>query len=389
MTSLAKFARAAGALITVASASAQVSPVAQRAALEQFNADIQRSSSSLLSPADKAVKLSGQLQFRYTINQRDDDSLDEDTTIGFHVRRAKLKIGGDVGDHWSYKISTDFSRKDGSASVSTAYIRYDLGDGANLTIGQFKLPFTRENLVSSSKQLAADRSVASSFFSEGRTQGVQFSRTGETTRIAFALSDGANTKNTDFDSSKEADVALTARAEYRFAGDKWSAFKQFTSTRGSPFAAMLGGAVHYQTGGETFATKDEDKTSLTADISLLGDGWNAFVSTHWTQTDPASGSDDENSGFVAQGGYYINPTWEVFARYDTIFSDQVDDFSTVTLGVNHYLIPESHAAKLTADIQYFLDEQGTSDADDSTGTSLLESDQDSQWAIRVQLQLLF
>ena len=35
MTSLAKFARAAGALITVASASAQVSPVAQRAALEK------------------------------------------------------------------------------------------------------------------------------------------------------------------------------------------------------------------------------------------------------------------------------------------------------------------------------------------------------------------
>ena len=389
MTPKARLAQAAGALVTVASASAQVSLVEQRVVLDQLRADIQQSSSALSSPPAKGVKVSGQLQFRYTINQRDDDSLDNDTAIGFHVRRAKIKFGGDVGDHWSYKFTTEFSRKNGSASISTAYIRYKVDDNLDLTFGQFKLPFTREDRVSSTRQLAADRSVASSFFSAGRSQGVQLSRTAETWRFTFALSDGAGTKNTDFTSSKEADFAVTARAEYLFRGDKWSAFKQFTSTRDSSFAGMLGGAIHYQTGGQTFATDDEDITAVTADVSLLGNGWNAFAALHWTQTDPAGGSNTENSGLVAQGGYYIKPTWEVFTRYDAIFSDQVDDFSTLTLGVNKYLIPESHAAKLTADLQYFLDEQGTSDAPDKTSTGLLESDEDSQWVIRLQLQVLF
>ena len=189
--------------------------------------------------------------------------------------------------------------------------------------------------------------------------------------------------------SSDADYALTARGEYRFIGDKWSAFKQFTSFRGSPFAAMAGAAVHYQSGGETFNTTDEDLAGLTADLSLLGDGFNAFAAVLWQRVEPAGGPQLENTGLIVQGGWFVDPAWELFARWDAVLSNQVDDFSTVTVGVNRYLLPDSHAVKFTGDVQFFLDEQASTDAPASTATGLQASTRDGQWALRLQVQLLF
>jgi phosphate-selective porin OprO and OprP len=378
-----------GVLFVVASASAQDALSQQRAVADQLAAHIEDGTSSLLSPAKDRMKITGQFQFRYNFNQRDDPTLAEESAMGLHIRRIRVKVGGKIGGGWRYKVSTEFKRSSGVAGLSSAYIRRKLDNGFDLTFGQFKLPFTRENLVSSQRQLAVDRSVASSFFSVGRSQGVRIIKEHESFRFTFALSDGASAKNTDFTSTKEADFGLTARGEYRITGNDWSAFKQLTSFKGSPVAAMVGAAVHYQTGGDTFATVDADMTAFTVDISVLGDGYNAFAAFMWTQTEFAASPDTENSGIVVQGGYFIDRTWEVFGRYDVIFSEQVDDFSTLTVGANKYLVPQSHAAKVTADIQFFLDAQGTSDAPATTRTGLLASGEDGQWALRVQMQLLF
>lgn len=379
----------AGVLVSTASSFAQVTFDESLAAAAQLNAGIQTRLNALSTAAQVGSTVSGQLQFRYNLNQRDDSALAEDLTTGFHMRRAKLKFSGRVGERLSYRVAADFSRSTGSTSLSDGFVKIAIENDVNVMIGQFKLPFEREYLVSSAKQLAADRSVASSFFSVGRSQGVQLSKTADRYRLAVAVSDGGRASNSDFISTAEADYGLTARIDYRFAGDDWEALGQFTSRRGSAYTGMLGGAVHYQSGGETFGTDDMDMTAVTADVSVLGNGWNAFAAIHWTRTEPAGGSDIENSGLIVQSGFYLSQTWEAFSRYDTVFSDQVDDFSTATVGVNKYLIPESHAAKVTADLQYFLDAQGKSDAPASTGTGLLESDEDSQWAMRLQLQLLF
>jgi phosphate-selective porin OprO and OprP len=371
------------------SATTNQSPVdAARAYHAQLAANVANNASFLAQESSK-VKVSGQLQMRFVSNSRDTvPGGGEDTASGFQIRRAKLKFSGKVSDEFSYKVNGAFSKSSGAFKLEDAYVDYK-ADGIKVRSGQFKLPFMREELVSSSRQLAAERSITNEFFNQGRSQGIEVSGSSGKLHWMVAVSDGLATINTDFTSSKEADFGFTGRVEYLIAGDDWKRFKDFTSWQGSDFAAMAGGAVTYQSGGDTFATADMDLTGLTADVSVEGNGWNAFVAGNYQNIEPALGADMENWGFVAQGGYLVNPQWEVFGRFDALLSDLMDDFSTVTAGVNHYFIPESHAAKFTGDVQFFLDAQSLSDAPSSTSTALLPSADDSQWAVRLQMQLLF
>ncbi|MCH8270588.1 MAG: hypothetical protein IH985_05180 [Planctomycetes bacterium] len=388
MTRSARLAFMVGTLAGAASVFAQVSRDAARAESEHFAASARLLTSAIAQDAP-SVRVTGQLQFRYVINHRDQTPGAEDDAVGFQTRRSKFKLDGTIADRWKYKVSTAFSRSSGTGSLEDAYVRYIADDGWEFTFGKFKLPYAREESVSSSAQLTADRSVTNAFFSLKRSQAVRAAWEGESARFAVAFSDGSRADKTDFISADEADFALTARGEYRFAGNDWGAFKQFTSFRGSSYAAMAGAAVHYQSGGETFGTADEDFTGLTADLSLLGDGFNAFAAILWQRVEPAGGPALENTGLIVQGGWFVDPAWELFARWDAILSDQVDDFSTVTVGVNRYLLPESHAAKFTGDVQFFLDEQASTDAPASTATGLQASTRDGQWALRLQMQLLF
>ena len=97
-----------------------------------------------------------------------------------------------------------------------------------------------------------------------------------------------------------------------------------------------------------------------------------------------------------QGGVFLTNKTELFARYDIVMPDDGrdsddDDFSTITAGINHYFVEQSHAAKLTVDVLYFLDAQADSSSvvSRSTGVGLLPDAEDGQIAARVQFQLLF
>ena len=66
-----------------------------------------------------------------------------------------------------------------------------------------------------------------------------------------------------------------------------------------------------------------------------------------------------------------------------------DNFSRIRVGVNHYFLPESDAAKLSIDLSWFLDAQDKSIVPANTQTGLLASDKDSQFNLRAQIQLMF
>jgi hypothetical protein len=118
-----------------------------------------------------------------------------------------------------------------------------------------------------------------------------------------------------------------------------------------------------------------------------------YAAAVYRNIDPSGGDNLADMGFLAQAGFFVAPDWELFGRYDIVVPDDDratgDNFSTVTVGVNHYFVPESHAAKFSADVEFFLDTQSDSIAGASTLTGLLPSDQDSQWALRLQMQLVF
>ncbi|MCC6952127.1 MAG: hypothetical protein IT433_11880 [Phycisphaerales bacterium] len=337
----------------------------------------------------------GFTQFRYLMNFRDEDSAgdQDDFTHGFQARRTRVGMKGTV---WSKNLSFDmlgeFSRSSGAFTLLDAWGQYKFENNMAIKWGQGKVGLLREELVSDTKQLTLERSTVNSVFTQGRSQMVQLAYTGESFRGWASISDGLNTLNTDFNSASEADYALTARGEFRWGDGDWKRFDDNVSWRGSKYGGMLGAAVHFQDGGETGGTSDTQVLEATVDASMEGNGWNLFAAAVWRNTD-ASGSDSDDFGAVLQGGYLVSDQCEVFLRYDGVFPDDDsggDDFHTLTAGANYYLSPESHAAKFSADIQYYFDaEDAAGIISPSTGSNLLADTEDGQIALRLQMQVLF
>ncbi len=337
------------------------------------------------------LHVGGMTQIQFKINGRDDVAdPDEDMTTGFSNRRTQLWFEADVNEEWSVRINGGFMYDGGGFNLEDAFARYQANENTDVQIGQFRLPFLREENVADHHQLAGDRSPMHSVFGQGRSQGVQVRHVADDFRVFFAFSDGVQTANTEFNSMAEADWAFTARGEFKWEGE-WSRFDDFTSFQNSDNAGMVGGAVHYQSGGSTGGpTSDVDVLGLTVDAAMEGNGWNAYAAVVWVSSDPDVGEERDDLGFLIQGGWFMNAVWEVFGRFDAVIpdGDNEEDFYTITAGVNHYLIENSHAAKVTVDLQWFLDAQGESIVPANPAAGLLASGEDSQWALRGQLQLV-
>jgi phosphate-selective porin OprO and OprP len=392
-------ASVAGAALGMAAAAGAQTLDSSRAYSAELLADSQNRTSALAQqPEAFSVKVGGQIQFRYIYTDGDDIPGDENEAAGFQTRRTKLNFSGNVIDKtWEYQILAAFNRATGQPVLENAFVKKSMENGWYVQFGQFKLPFLREENMSSTRQLASDRTATNNFFTQAFSQGIEIGTGGkgeDNFRIAGAFSDGLRSSNTDIGMSP-ADYALTGRAEYRIAGD-WRQFRQFTSFRNADFGALLGGAVHWQSGGDTLGTPDVDVLSATADLSLVGNGWNFYAAGIWANTDPEGGTDTDDFGVVLQGGFFVTDQTELFARYDATIADDdraLDDFHTLTVGVNHYFSPESHAAKLTVDLQYLFDapaESLTPSASSLRGIGVLAGDRDDgQIALRAQFQLLF
>lgn len=357
--------------------------------------------SALMNQSNLAdLKISVQIQARYQFNSRDDEGTtlgtpDDDISTGFVIRRAKIGIEGKVTENVNGKIKIVFDRKTGIALLEDANAIWKINDEVSLRIGQFKSAVLREENISSSKQLATDRSAVNETFNQDFSQGVELQFGGDQWRAKVGFNDGFKTGNSAFNTAAEADVSFYGRAEMLLGDASWGQFKQFTSFRGSDSGGMIGGAFAYQSAGDTNPafTPTTDMSTTTVDFSWVDDGWNAYVAGVWRNMDTGT-MDVDDYGIIAQGGVFVSDQNELFARWDAIFPDDSngptsEDFNSITVGWNHYMIPESHAAKFTLDIAYYLDSTTDSIVKTSDGHNLLSDSEDGQIAITAQMQILF
>ena len=346
------------------------------------------------------------MQTRYVLNLRDDNAQHDAIEPGFSARRTKLIFGGHIfSPEISFNLLVAHSRSSGALRLEYAFTNLELDDHRTLTLGQGKLRFLREESISSSRQLTADRSLTNEVFTQGFSQFIELLHTEDNWRASIALSDGLKSYRTDFDepqspssfagaaSGGEADLAITARFETK-TGDTWSRFKDFTSFPDQSFASLFGAALHYESGDASTTTffRSYSLLAWTADYSLEGNGWNAYaavIGAHARDGSLPANTDDYAA--LIQGAFFLpDADTELFARYDIMFPDtsraSSDPFDTLTFGFNHYL--HAHAAKLTADIQWFL-----GDANALTGPrsniGYLSSDDPNELVLRLQFQLLF
>ncbi len=353
-------------------------------------------------PDKFSMRIGGYSQFRYTFNVREDTDSQESITNGFDNRRTKINLGGNVlTADTTYRIVFAFNKRTGIAFLEDAFVNYDFDDtNWSITAGQFKAPFLREELVSATRQLAVDRSVANEVFNQDFTQGVRLNYDNSQTRFQLAFTDGFRALNDSFTNRNESDLAFTARLEHAI-GDTLRRFRDFTSWRSAEQnAVLLGVAGHWQTSGHTWSTvpaPERDQYFLTADISVEGVGWSAFISGYFRTTDPDGGGSRTDYGLVAHASVFVTEQTELFIRGSAVFPDDAnprsgtEDFYSTTVGGTHYFIPDSHAAKLVAEVIYFPEPKSESDAilgfRDNAG--LLPDTEGDQFVIRAMMQLLF
>ncbi len=339
------------------------------------------------------------VQFRYFAAFRSGHG--EANEFGFQARRTRLDFRGQVVEGLGFRVLFASDRADGTFTPDYAYVRHEWGPW-RLRWGIFKVPFMREEDVSATAQLAVDRSLVNEIFNQDFAELVELTWMGESWRFAGAFSDGFGSITTFIDEDKpgafedgESEWALTGRAEWKPVGE-WSALRDFTSTPGSETTILLGAAAHWESGDASDGRGSYHGLSVTGDVSLEGDGWNAFASVVWRHIDAQGGDPTtDDLGIVVQGGAFLPGTdVELFGRYDVYLPDPDeegdDPFNTVTLGGNWYVHGQSF--KLTVDVQWFIDDVSGTDfrsLSRSTGIGFLSSDDPNEVVIRTQIQFEF
>lgn len=434
------------------SAMAQAGLDLDRAYAAELRADAD-ARSSLLGSSTNALGLDVQvlMQMRYTANFRDELSGgpalgDNDTTIGFSNPRTQVRMSGAVdGTDLSGQLIFDFgSASDngrsaaGTANLLVAMAAWAVNDDWTLLMGQWHNPVVAEEAFLPEHTMAVERSGMNEFFNPGYTQGIAFAYSGsDSLKFVGAVSDGAtyagnpSSANSAINSQGEDDFGITGRLDWLASGT-WDQFADMTSWKGSNYGVKVGAGFHYQTAGNTNpstsagggnaifttllgeAVDEMDITLWTLDAQVEGDGWSVFAAYVGHKLDAqgiTAGNDLDltNHGAVVQGSMFLSDQFEAFARWDSIFWDDVlttaagagadDTTHTITVGGNYYFVPESHAAKFTFDAVFTLDNSlvsdvvvgaagGTAGAADATTTGLLGTS-DSEFMLRGQLTLLF
>jgi phosphate-selective porin OprO and OprP len=125
----------------------QADSVRAEAALLQQQTDASRK--SFFITAARQMQLTGYTQIRY---QAFDETSKKD---GFDIRRARFDLKGNITPWFSYRVQADLADK---PKLVDGYGEIKLADFFLVTAGQFKIPFSLENLASSNKLESIDRS---------------------------------------------------------------------------------------------------------------------------------------------------------------------------------------------------------------------------------------
>ena len=249
---------------------------------------------------------------------------------GFDIRRARLDLKGAITEKWDYRMQLDFAS---SPKILDATIGFRAGDYLKITAGQFKVPFSMENLTSSNKLESIDRSqVVEALVARskdvignhnGRDIGLQLS--GSVLKIndlylidyAVGVFDGAGINVTDNNEAKD----FAARLLFHpikgldIGGSYYNGYDNWAT--GTP--AVAKNQVRNRFGGELSYTLN--------DFSIKGE----YIKGQ-------DGSIDR-SGYYAQAGYYFIPKkFQLILKYDTYDADlnKSKNISTnYTCGLNY------------------------------------------------------
>jgi phosphate-selective porin len=281
--------------------------------------------------ASKKLTLAGYTQVRY-------QALEETgKPDGFDIRRARLDVKGNISPYWGYRVQFDLA---GSPKLLDAYVDLILNETLNLTIGQAKVPFSLENLASSTQLLLIDRSqVVEALTARGKDPvGNQNGRD-----IGLLLGGTL--------------VKLNSRpvVDYRLGVYNGAGINVADNNERKDYAARLivhpvagldiGGAYYDGSRLVPEVKTGNVVTSPAANVNRDRYGFDLSydLKNFSLRSEYIHGKDNqtEREGYYVMGGYsFFQKKWQLVAKYDFYDADKAkaDDASTwAVLGINYFV----------------------------------------------------
>lgn len=337
------------------------------------------------------VTLRGQVQFALT--NTDDEETGRDTTdTRFDIRRARIKFNGNAFRPWflyTMQLAAD------SADVQLRDLYFDAAYNPQIVprVGQWKIPFNREELNSSSALQFVARSILTPEFGMGRSTGAAVGgaiANHLTYSAGLFTGCGRNNRNCDGTSSN---IMYAGRIQFGWGGNlKYSGgsypsggdyklVPNFGKTS-SPIivigAGLWGQRLDIDAGRFPDGLVDDRIKNIgmdeafvnefAIDFNLKNNFFNIEAGYIGRWIDPEGSVNEDiagtssslyDQGFRVQGGVFVVPkTVEIVGRYawfelDEAGEDNRDSVWQITPGVNYY-ISHDHRWKIQLSYSYIV-----------------------------------
>lgn len=298
----------------------------------------------VVRPAGKEPRLTvgGFLHAQAESGGRVDPRFDENDRVYF--RRARVNLQGGFAEHVDFKAEVEIGGNTlGAATNARAqgtdlYVHWKRHPAAQLRIGQFKTPYSFEQIYSDTLIATPERAVAVDRIAVGRQLGVQLSGELADKRVHYAVGafngNGVNVSGNDderFLIAARLAATLLERGTWKWSGGV-NGYR--SEDRNAPAPPEAGLANNVFAGRRGAWGVDTQLTSERLELMT------EYLRAHY---DPTAAAARDLSGFYILGSWLFTPKWQGVLRYETY--DAVTFDSEVWTGGANYLL-KGHDLKL-------------------------------------------
>ncbi|WP_020532102.1 porin [Flexithrix dorotheae] len=334
-----------------------------------------------LETSDGLYAVNAQLRFQFRFaTPSDTDPLNlndyvdgKETYLG--IRRARIKIGGNAFKPW-LKYYMEYELFTGN--LLDFRLMIEKIPQLKVKIGQWKIHYNRERIISSGKQQTVDRSILTRPFTIDRQQGVSLYGNldgGGLANFSYWISALTGTgRGNNFNDDKY--LMYMTRWQWNFFGRILPFESSDTKYHSKPAGVIALAAVtnrspytrFSQSGGGQLGQFEEGSAGqyrvnqLLLETALMYKGFSWQNEFHWKEIqDKINLTTTEMSGVYFQAGYFLNGlvSWvpkplEIAYRqafYDPDIVSENDIREEQTIVVNWFF--KDHLNKLTAEVSFF------------------------------------
>lgn len=348
---------------------------------------------------DFELKIGAQIQVRYQYDGVDGfgDATElgtgEDDASSFSLPRARLFLKGHAfGKALTYTFQSDFGK--GEVSLKDFYANYELTDGFHVRAGQWKRPFSRQQINSSSKLLLADRAITDTYYGAGRDIGVVihngyeaspefewaagiFNGTSIKPDVAPSLVDPDEEELPELEppthTASPFEPALVARIGYNMGGIKGYSGGDL---EGGDFRLSVGAGAMWIPGFGDAATAVRANVDFVMKVSYF-----ALSGAFYAALDESADEEGNTSldlratGLHAQASFLMASAYQPVVRFAWHQPEEVapgsEDLKAITVGFNWFF--HGHQVKWQTDVTATMVDDGNEDinrTDMRVGTQL-------------------